>query len=118
MNHKTSNKKSKKSQMELMGLTIVVILIILGILFAIKFVVLKKPADTKQAFTRSQLASNLGLTLLQSTTKNCKNADMTQLFTDCAQWIETGGLLVCDEGNTSCVYLNTTLSTILHQTLD
>ncbi|MBI4739176.1 hypothetical protein HY772_06490 [Candidatus Woesearchaeota archaeon] len=103
--------------MELMGLTIIVILIILGILFAIKFVILKKPPETKASFTRSQMTSNLGMAILQSTSKNCKGTDVTELMTDCAQWIETGGLISCEDGRNSCRYVNETVAWILNSTL-
>lgn len=114
---KSSGKASRRAQMELMGLTIVVILIILGILFAIKFVILKKPPETKASFTRSQMTSNLGMAILQSTSSHCKGTDMTELMTDCAQWIETGGLILCEDGNTSCAYVNHTIAKLLEDTL-
>jgi hypothetical protein len=111
------HRKDKRAQMELMGLTIIVILVILGILFAVKFVILKKPPETKASFTRSQMTSNFGMALLQSTTADCKGTDLTELMTDCAQWIETGGLITCGDGNTSCSYVNSTVAKLIDDTL-
>lgn len=108
----------KKGQMEIMGLMIVVILLIVGVLFAIKFVVLKKPPETRQTFSRTQMASNLGLALMSSTTEDCRGTAIKDLLIDCAEWPEAGGTISCGDGNKSCVYVNNTVRSILNQTLD
>jgi len=104
--------------MEIMGLVIVVILLIVGVLFAVKFVVLKKPSETRQTFSRTQMASNLGLALMSATTEDCRGTAIKDLLIDCAEWPEAGGTITCDDGRKSCEYVNATIGEILSQTLD
>ena len=104
----------KKAQLEIMGLAIVIILVMMGVLFAIRFVLLKPPSTVKQEFTQSQLVSNFGTALLQSTTQDCKGIDMTELLTDCAEFQS----ITCDNGMRTCRYANTTIKKILNQTFD
>ncbi len=111
-------KQKKRGQMEIMGLMIVVILLIVGVLFAIKFVVLKKPLETRQTFSRTQMASNLGLALMSSTTEDCRGTAVKDLLIDCAEWPEAGGTITCGDGRKSCAYVNSTIGDILNQTLD
>jgi len=111
-------RKSRKSQMEIMGLMIVVILLIVGVLFAVKFVVLKKPPEVRQTFSRTQMASNMGLALMSSTTEYCRGTAIKDLLIDCAEWPEAGGTITCDDGRRSCSYVNSTIGRILNQTLD
>lgn len=105
---------SKKAQLEVLGLVIVIILIVLGILFAIRFVITKPVSETKQEYTRSQLTSNFGIALLQSSTANCRGIDITELLTDCAEF----QAITCDDGRRSCEYANETIIYILNQSLD
>ena len=102
--------------MEIMGLMIVVILLIVGVLFAVKFVVLKKPTEIRQTFSRSQMASNMGLALMSSTTENCRGTAIKDLIIDCADWPEDGGTITCGNGMKSCDYVNTTITGIMNQT--
>ncbi len=108
----------KKSQMEIMGLMIVVILLIIGVLFALKFVVLKKPTEVRQSFTRTQLASNVGIAIMSSTTENCRGTAIKDLLIDCAEWPEDGGTITCDDGRKSCEYVTSTIDYILNNTLN
>jgi hypothetical protein len=112
--------RRKKSQMEIMGLMIVVILLIVGVLFAVKFVVLKKPADTRQTFSRTQLASSLGPAIMSATTENCRGVNIRTLMMDCAGRPEDGGTITCDgpEYEKACVYLDRTIRNILNSTLN
>lgn len=103
--------------MEIMGLMIVVILVIVGVLFAVKFVVLKKPSEVKQTYSRTQMASNFGLALMSSTTQNCRDTAIKNLLIDCAEWPEAGGTITCDDGRRSCEYVNATISTLLDNTM-
>lgn len=81
--HKSSLRRSRRAQMEILGLTIVIILIMLGVLFAVQFV-LKKPApDLRQSFIRTQLAANM-LNSMLGTTTDCEGATVTELLQDCA----------------------------------
>ncbi len=100
-----------------MGLMIVVILLIVGVLFAIKFVVLKAPAETRQTFSRTQLASNLGIALMSSTTENCRGTAIRDLLIDCAEWPEAGGTITCDDGRMACEYVQDTIDQLLQNTL-
>ena len=111
-------RKNKRSQMEIMGLMIVVILLIVGVLFAIKFVVLKKPPETRQTYSRTQMASNMGIALMSSTTENCRDTAIKNLLIDCAEWPENGGTITCGDGMKSCDYASEAISTILNNTLD
>jgi hypothetical protein len=100
--------------MEVLGLMVVIVLIVIGILFAIRFVIQAPASETKQEYTRSQLTSNLGIALLQSTTENCRGVDLTELLTDCAEFES----ITCGDGRRSCDYANDTIAFILNQTLD
>ena len=119
------NKKfaNKKSQTEIMGIVIIVILFSIGLLFAIKYVVLKPQTDVKKSFLQAELSSNTLNAMLYTNVKECGTADMRDLFKDC------GGLspeIDCEplgspfnEGiPDSCYYLNQTITNILNQTLN
>jgi hypothetical protein len=118
------NSRNRKSQMEIMGLMIVVILLIVGVLFAIKFVVLKKPAAVRETFSRTQMASNMGLAMMASTTANCRGTAIKDLLIDCAEWPENGGTITCDPdpdtgiSRMSCDYVNSTMFNIFNQTFN
>jgi hypothetical protein len=109
--------KQKRSQIEIMGLMIVVILLIVGVLFAIKFVVLKQPPQVRQTFTRTQMASNMGIALMSSTTEDCRGTAIRDLMIDCAEFPEDGGTISCDDYTKSCNYVNRTVYSILNSTL-
>lgn len=115
---KMMRKNNRKAQFEIMGLMIVVILLIVGVLFAIKFVVLKKPPETRQTFSRTQLASNLGIALMSSTTADCRGTAIRDLLIDCAEWPEAGGTITCGDGRMSCEYVQETVGQLLEDTLD
>jgi hypothetical protein len=100
--------KNKKSQFEILGLAIVIILITLGILFVIRFVVLKEPSKLRYDYTRTEMASNMLNTLLRTDT-DCKRKSMTELFQDCASY----NRIECEYDGipmNSCEYLNYTSS--------
>ena len=99
--------------MEIMGLAIVVILLSLSMIFVVKFVVLKKPAEFKKAFTQTELASNMLNTFLKTTSENCYGLSMTELLQDCAG----SRTITCGTGDFSCKYVNDTASDIFDDTL-
>jgi len=107
--------RKKKSQMEVMGLAIVVILLALSMIFVVRFVVLKKPAEFKKAFTQTELASNMLNTFLKTTSEDCNGLSMTELLQDCAR----GPTITCVSGTfSSCQYVTNTASSIFSDTLD
>ena len=105
-------RKNKKSQAEIVGLVIIVLLITIGLLFVVKFVVLKKPSDVKKTFVHSELASNMVNVLLKTTT-DCKGSSVTELFQDCAAFKRIN----C-EGFDSCEKVNDTIRIILTNTME
>jgi hypothetical protein len=104
----------KKSQMEIMGLAIVVILITLAMAFVIRFGVLNKPADFKESFTQTELASNMVNTFLKTTSQDCSGLSMTELLQDCAQ----NQVIYCKNTIPSCEYALDTADKIFKRTLD
>ena len=110
----------KKSQMEIMGLAVIVILVSVGILFALRFVILKEPTDYKKGFTQSELASNMLSSMLRITVGNCSGMSFTELFQHCARNPSTTDGLCSNFPNlpkTSCKFLNHTVQRLFNQTL-
>lgn len=105
---------NKKSQIEIMGLAIVVILVIIGMLFVVRFVVIRKPAEFKAEFTQTQLATNMLNAFLNSDTKSCSGMSITNLLQDCAQ----AQSFICDDGKGSCVYVRDAAKEIFSKTLE
>jgi hypothetical protein len=106
--------KSRKAQMEIMGLALIIVLLTLGILFVVQFMVPKgDQRSIAKSYTESQLAANMLNTILKSTAKDCNNQVLITLFQDCA----SGSSIVCNDGTSSCYYLNKTVEYILNETL-
>ena len=103
---------NKKTQMEIMGLAIVVILIIIGMLFVVRFVMVRKPAEFKAEFTQAQLASNMLNAFLKSNT-GCSDMSITELLQDCGQ-----SQSVYCSGRLSCEYVKDTAKSIFIETLE
>jgi hypothetical protein len=105
----------KKGQMEIMGLLIVVILMILGMLFVVRFVILK-PGDTiKQSYADTVLAANLKNSILLFST-HCHNKRIQDLLADCV----SGGVLECNSGFrkiNSCAYATEKIDEIFAKTV-
>ena len=99
--------------MEILGLAIVVVLVLMATTFVVRFVVLNKPTDYRKGFISSELASNMINTFLKTDSKDCSQLSMTELLQDCAQ--ETG--FICDKGESSCTYVNSTAKYVLAKTL-
>jgi hypothetical protein len=111
---------NKRGQMEIMGLVVVVILIIIGVLFAIRFVVLKEPTDIKQSYRRSQLASNLGVAILKTSAEECRGTSVKELIIDWANRPESFGSIVCSDQDfsRSGVYVNKTIGNLLNRSIN
>ena len=107
-----SDGMSKKAQMEIMGLAIIVVLLMLGVLFAIRFVLLAPEENIAFEFKESQLAANTLSVLLQTHT-DCHAATMAALLQDCA----TTASLRCPTGN-SCGHAKMLIKQLFAETLD
>lgn len=108
-------RKTKRSQMEIMGLAIIVILLFLGMVFVIKFVVLKAPKEYKKEYVNTELASNIIGAMLYTTIPDCSMITFAKLFQDCA-----GSEAICcadDCSIKSCAYAKTNVGDILESTL-
>ncbi|MBI3035510.1 hypothetical protein HYY71_04250 [Candidatus Woesearchaeota archaeon] len=106
--------KQKKSQMEILGLAIVVVLVLVATIFVVRFLVLKTPADYRKGFVSSEIASNTLNTFLRTAAKDCSQLTMTELFQDCAQ----ARGIICDNGQDSCRYAESTARNVFEGTLD
>ena len=107
-----SRRMRKKSQMEIMGLAIIFILVIFGVLFAVRFVIMKPDTDVRKGFQDSTMAANI-LTAMRGTTTDCKGATVEQLLQDCAsvKAIECGG-------GDSCLKAAAVINMIMKETLE
>ena len=106
--------KNKKSQMEILGLAIVVVLILVATTFVVRFLLLKTPTDYRKGFVSAELASNMLNTFLKTSAKDCSQQTMTELLQDCAQ----GKSTICDNGQDSCQFVESTARDIFSKTFD
>ena len=106
--------RKKKSQMEILGLAIVVVLILVATTFVVRFLVLRTPVDYRKGFVSSELASNMLNTFLKTAAKDCSQLTMTELLQDCAQ----GRGIICENGQDSCKFIESTAKDIFSKTLD
>ncbi len=106
--------RKKKSQMEILGLAIVVALVLVATIFVVRFLVVKAPTDYRKGFVSSELATNMLSTFLKTSAKDCSLLTMTELLQDCAQ----SKSIICDNGQDSCRYAESTASFIFGKTFD
>ncbi len=110
----------KKAQTEIMGLLVIIILLSFIMLFALKFIILKQPAEYKKEFTQTELASNILSTLFRTTSQECGGLSFAQLYQDCTENWNTGSI-ICNKGTlnetNSCNYTAEKTKTILDETL-
>ena len=102
----------KKSQMEMLGLAIVVVILLVGAIFIVRFGI-KKPANYRPDFIRSETASNILNTFLNTNAGDCSQLTMTELLQDCAQ---SKGI-ICQNSQDSCSYAESTANGIFEKTL-
>ena len=103
---------TKKSQMEILGLAIVIVLVLLAMTFTIGF--FKQSKNSRQGYVSSEIASNMINTFLKTNAPGCSRLSMTELIQDCFQ---SEGL-TCDNGQTSCEFVDSKASEIMRGTLD
>ena len=106
--------QTKRAQMEILGLAIVVVLVLVATVFIVRFLVLKSPTDYRKDFVSSELASNVINTLLKIAAKDCSQLTMTELLQDCSR----GRGIVCDNGQDSCKFVESTAKDIFNETLE
>lgn len=109
---------NKRSQMEVMGLTIVVILMAVAMLFVVGKMINRTPSETMQSYLDQEMAANMLNSLLKTSTGDeCRGADFTELFQDCAVYYPVGNIR-CEPGSIpSCKYLEDKINnTILKNT--
>lgn len=104
----------KRSQMEIMGLAIVIILLLLGLVFVVRFVMLKNPSGVRPGFVPSQLASNTLYSFLNSNVEECSGIQISELLRICAQ----GRSVNCGSIQIGCDYIEEKATFIFNQTLD
>lgn len=103
----------KKSQMELLGMAIVIVFISMGLLFIVRFSVLKEPEQTKKKYMHSELATNMLSALIQTDSAGeCHNVKVRDLLIDCAE----RGTIDC-YGQSSCIYVRSVIHDIFTETL-
>ena len=108
--------KSKRGQMEIMGLAIIVILVSIGILFAIRFVVLKEPTSYKKGYTQSELASNMLSSMMRITALDCHRMSFTELFQACARSPLSSEKVCGNPSRTACEFIEEEVETLFAAT--
>ena len=105
--------KKRKAQMEIMGLVMIIILILVGMLFFIRFGVLKQQKNVRKTFIQTELASNILTSMVKTSTYECKDGtDIGILLKDAA----TTQSIDCF-GESSIEFANSTIREMLNRTL-
>jgi len=100
-------------------MAIVIVLISIGVLFILRFSVLKDPSETRKHYTYSELASTtLGAMILANSGEECNNINIRDLLIDCTEYFESNGSIICADGNKSCVYIEGAIRSIFNSTLN
>lgn len=96
-----------KGQMEIMGLLVIVILITLGVLFAVRFVLLEPEGiSVRESYVETQLAVGTVNALRGVTADDCFGQSLESLYQDCAE----GPNIICQDDamagrSDSCTYV-------------
>lgn len=108
--------KGRKSQTEIIGLVIIVLLILVGFMLYVRFSLLAPKEDTKNEFTKAELATNM-VNVMMKTTTDCRDATVQDLLKDCA----TEGRISCVSSSVSvksCDYSQNIIKTMADSTLE
>ena len=103
---------SDRGQMEIIGLAIVIIIILIGMAIAVRFMVFKKPENTRAGFVSAELASNTINTFLETTAIDCSKSKMKELIQDCAEGTER----ICGNGQAACAFVRSAADEIFTNT--
>lgn len=98
--------------MEIIGLAVIVVIILISTVIAVRFLVFKKPDNTRAGFVSAELASNTIHTFLETTAADCKKAKMEELIQDCAQGVER----ICNNGKGACDFVKSAATEIFSKT--
>jgi len=110
-----SKRFTKKGQMEIFGLLIIITLIILGVIFALRFVVMKEPTNIQKSFVQEGIAQNMLDSILDTKPNDCYVSTFSDLLVDCADFYPLGAIY-CDNLN-SCEYSQREIDKILNNSL-
>ena len=109
-------KHTTKGQMEIFGLLIIITLIILGMIFVLRFVVMKPPSEIKESFTQEEIASNMLDAILDTKPTGCYVNTFADLLEDCAEFSYLGGTIYCNN-KLSCDFAEHEIEKILDNSL-
>lgn len=105
-----------KAQMELMGMAFVVLLVSIGIIFAVRFVILSPSQSIVSEYIKNQLPNRWASAAFHTNLPACHGATLQTVIQDCAENQNGVGLIDCS-GYSSCVYANATMEVMLQETL-
>jgi len=92
-----------------MGLAIIIILLMLGLVFIVKFTLLKPKASIQEDFASEQISQNFLNSLLITNVQECNDATVSQLISDCYEHSGSYGIISCELNSDSCAYLRDSL---------
>ena len=107
-------RRSRRSQMEILGLAIVVVLILMGIILVFRFLGRQEPSCYRASFVSAELVSNMLSTFLKTSSPECSYLTINELMQDCAQ----AASIVCGNSMDSCQFVKETAKNVFNQTLD
>jgi hypothetical protein len=104
-------RRTRKSQMEILGLAFVFIILIFGLIIFLRLA--KSPSDTSAKFTDPHLAASTVSSMLKTSVQcGYYTYSVTDLLKDCAR----SKMIFCS-GTDSCTIANETMTSILEKTL-
>ncbi len=107
MNEIKIKNKKKKSQVEIIGIAVVIILLIIGLLFFIAFFRMTDFQVDQSDLDDQQMVNYVLNAMLSSNSDNeCNKETIETLFKDCLDNHDIKGSIVCNNGKSSCDYLD------------